>query len=169
MLRKDAIRGPARCPADDEHAPTANIDPDGIRLIGDSSAHWSASRTAGPLLAPPTHRGHLRRFTRPALTSTAEPVTTHYGSSRNHAAVFRPALSRAAQPSEALQPVVASGGTAHASGMDDVQMGQPWGSLVVAKDDWQLSSGAGPGAQGWLPALRKSPRIETNQRIRFRE
>lgn len=76
LVLKDAIRGPAWCPADDEHAPTANIDPDGIRLIGGSSAHWPARRTAGPSLAPPTHRGHLRRFTRPAPTSTAEPVTT---------------------------------------------------------------------------------------------
>ncbi len=76
LVLKDAIRGPARCPADDEHAPAANIDPGGIRLIGGSSAHWPTRRTAGPSLAPPTHRGHLRRFTRPALTSTAEPVTT---------------------------------------------------------------------------------------------
>ena len=76
LVLKDAIRGPARCPADDEHAPAANIDPDGIRLIGGSSAHWPARRTAGPSLAPPTHRGHLRRFTRPAPASTAEPVTT---------------------------------------------------------------------------------------------
>jgi hypothetical protein len=76
LVLKDAIRGPAWCPADDEHAPAANIDPDGIRLIGGSSAHWPARRTAGPSLAPPTHRGHLRRFTRPALTSTVEPVTT---------------------------------------------------------------------------------------------
>ena len=73
LIPKDAIRGPARCPAvDDEHAPTAHINPDGIRLTGGSSAR----RTAGPSLAPPAHRGHLRRFTRPAPASIAGPITT---------------------------------------------------------------------------------------------
>jgi hypothetical protein len=155
LVLKDAIGGPARCPADDEHAPTANIDPDGIRLIGGSSAHWSASRTAGPLLAPPTHRGHLRRSTRPALTSTAEPVTTTVAAAGSARRCFG-RRSRAAQPSEALQTVVASGGTAHASGMDDVQLGQPWGSLVVAKDDWQLSSRTGPGNPG---VVARTPQV----------
>ena len=36
LVLEDAIRGSTRCMADDEHAPTGNIDPDGISLVGGS-------------------------------------------------------------------------------------------------------------------------------------
>ena len=43
LVLEDAIRGSARCIADDEHAPTGNIDPDGIGRVGGGSA--AVSRT----------------------------------------------------------------------------------------------------------------------------
>jgi hypothetical protein len=63
LVLEDAIRGSARCVADDEHAPTGNIDPDGIGFVGGSFADRPALWAAGspPLL--PTHRGHLQPFT----------------------------------------------------------------------------------------------------------
>ena len=114
LVLKDAIRGPARCPADNEHAPTANIDPDGIRLIGGSSAHWSARRTAGPSLAPPTHRGHLRQLRaqrQPALPDLSQPLwqqpEPRGGVSAN---------ARAAQPFRWLSPLAAPRMPAASSG-----------------------------------------------------
>ena len=63
LVLEDAIRGSARCIADDEHAPTGNIDPDGIGLVGGSFAGRPALPATGspPLL--PTHRGHRQLFT----------------------------------------------------------------------------------------------------------
>jgi len=73
LVLEDAIWGSARCIADDEHAPTANIDPDGIGLVGGSFADWLALPAAGSLPWLPTHRGHLQLFTgtfhQPALPS----------------------------------------------------------------------------------------------------
>ena len=37
LVLEDAIRGSARCIADDEHALTGNIDPDCASLVGSSS------------------------------------------------------------------------------------------------------------------------------------
>jgi hypothetical protein len=60
LVLEDAVRGSARCPAGDEHAPAANIDPDGIILIAGSFAGRPAHRTAGSPLVLPAHRGRLQ-------------------------------------------------------------------------------------------------------------
>jgi len=62
LVLKDAVRGSARCPADDEHAAAANINPDRISLIGGGFTDRPACRAARSLLALPTHCGHLRNL-----------------------------------------------------------------------------------------------------------
>src|SRR5271166_3360571 len=47
LVLKDAMGGSARCIADDEHAPTANTDPDGIRLASGSPGDRPARPVAG--------------------------------------------------------------------------------------------------------------------------
>ena len=71
LVLEDAIRGSARCIADDEHEPTGNIDPDGIGLVGGSLADWLALPAAGSPPWLPTHRGHLQ-----LLTGTFSPAST---------------------------------------------------------------------------------------------
>ena len=61
LVRKDAVGGSARCIADDEHAPTANIDSDGIRLAGGSLGDRQARPVAGASLVLPAHGGHLQQ------------------------------------------------------------------------------------------------------------
>ena len=63
LVLKDAIGGSARCIADDEHAPIANIDPDGIRLAGGSLGDRPARPVAGASLVFPAHGGHLQQST----------------------------------------------------------------------------------------------------------
>ena len=70
LVLEDAIRGSTRCMADDEHAPTGNIDPDGIGLVGGSFADWLALPAAGSPPWLPTHRGHLQ-----LLTGTFSPAS----------------------------------------------------------------------------------------------
>jgi len=63
LVPEDAIRGSARCIADDEHAPAGNIDPDGISLADGSFGDRLACPAArsSPVLS--AHRGRLQRFT----------------------------------------------------------------------------------------------------------
>ena len=61
LVLKDAVGGSARCIADDEHAPDANIDPDGIRLADGSPGDRPARPVAGASLVLPAHGGHLQQ------------------------------------------------------------------------------------------------------------
>ena len=85
LVLEDAIRGSARCIADDEHAPTGNIDPDGIGLVGGSFADWLALPAAGspPRLPdsprpPPATYGHLvtSQHSEPVIRVMAAPGTS---------------------------------------------------------------------------------------------
>ena len=64
LVLKDAVGRSTRCIADDEHAPTANIDPDSTRLIPGSPRDRPARPMDGASLTFPAHEGRLHRWTR---------------------------------------------------------------------------------------------------------
>src|ERR1035438_8283024 len=63
LVLEDAIRGPTRCIADDEHAPAGNVVPDWASLVGSNSGDRPSRPAARSSPLPPTHRGHLQQFT----------------------------------------------------------------------------------------------------------
>jgi hypothetical protein len=60
LVLEDAIRGSARCVADDEHAPAGYIDPDEVSLAGGSFGGRLACPAARSSPVPPAHRGRLQ-------------------------------------------------------------------------------------------------------------
>jgi len=63
LVLEDAMGGSTGCTADDEHAPTGNIDPDRINPVVGSFGGRSARPAPGSSPVPPTHHGRLHQVT----------------------------------------------------------------------------------------------------------
>ena len=111
LVFEDAVRSSSRCEADDEHAPTGSIHPDGMSLLDGRSGDEPASPRAGSSFALSAHRHRLRQL----MGSLGQPgprgcrawVMTIAEAPRT-AAVPRPTPSRAAWRSALLVQAAAA-------------------------------------------------------------
>ncbi len=132
LVLKDAVGGSARCIADGEHAPDANIDPDGIRLAArrsrgpaGSSGGWSVACASCSRWPPSAICGHLARQGSRLPRGVSRQPEPRSGA---------PACTLTVPPAgRAGQAVTAGGGTAHAS-----RAGAPGGSAHLPRPDSRL-------------------------------